>query len=121
MIDTGFGKGQNREFKTANCTRKVHSGPDLRQARVKPVSLGAEREGPCWVLALLLDWARESRMLSCLIPPPGYSHHSGAILPPVPRWVLHSKGDGSAEKAQRGSEEVVLGLVKGSSVLRAFG
>lgn len=41
-------------------------------------------------------------MPSCIFPLPGYSHHSGAIFPSVLRWVLHSKGDGSAEKAQRG-------------------
>lgn len=36
------------------------------EARVKPISLGGEEERPCWVLALLLAWARESSMPSCL-------------------------------------------------------
>lgn len=33
---------------------------------MKPISLGGEGEQPYWVLALLLAWARESRMPSCL-------------------------------------------------------
>lgn len=45
VIATGFGKGQNLEFKIANCTRKVHSGPDPGQARVKPISLRGKGDG----------------------------------------------------------------------------
>lgn len=45
MVATEFGKGQNLEFKTANCTRKVHSGPNLGQARVQPISLGGKGDG----------------------------------------------------------------------------
>lgn len=50
MIATGFGKEQNLELKTANCTRKIHSGPDLAQARVQPISLRGQGDGLAGIL-----------------------------------------------------------------------
>lgn len=47
VIATGFGKGKNLEFRTANCTRKVHSGRGQSEAHQSWRGRGTALLGSC--------------------------------------------------------------------------